>query len=31
MGEFNKDPNQGGIGKDEKGEKPAFDQFETRR
>ena len=28
MGEFNKDPNQGGTGKHEHGDKPAFDQFE---
>ena len=28
MGEFNKDPNQSGTGKEEKGEKPAFEQFE---
>jgi hypothetical protein len=28
MGEFNKDPNQGGTGKEQQGGKPAFDQFE---
>ena len=28
MGEFNKDPNQSGIGKDQRGGKPAFGQFE---
>jgi hypothetical protein len=28
MGEFNKDPNQGGIGKEQQGDKSAFDQFE---
>jgi hypothetical protein len=28
MGEFNKDPNQSGTGKEQQGEKPAFGQFE---
>ena len=28
MGEFSKDPNQSGTGKQEQGDKPAFGQFE---
>ena len=28
MGEFNKDPNQGGTGKEEQGDKSAFGQFD---
>src|SRR5688500_14426642 len=31
MGEFNKDPNQSGTGKEEQGDKPAFGQFDKQQ